>query len=372
MRCTSNKLNKIQTSECINETPTSEQEIKKKWGNEFKNPLLSVCFITYNHKKFIRHALNSVLSQQTNFPFEVIIGEDESSDGTREIVIEYQKSFPNIIKVLHGDRKNVIHVNGRPTGRRNLLNTLAKAKGKYIAYLEGDDYWIDRNKLQEQVDLMELGSDISICGHWVYNVESNSGEILSTYGERCPTIFGVTSALAGAPLHPNSWVFRNFDISAHKSYQLLHKLPAGDDPLMLMILSQGSGYCVNKYMSVYRIHRDGVWTSLSDSGRLFQMLQFQLNAIKIAGARYSLVFLVLVSYNFFKFMVSLFLYSSKYGLFSVYGEIKSIYKKQELLSISDILIWIIISIIAFPLLSLMFIFKDFIPGAYRNINKLLD
>lgn len=110
-------------------------------------PLLSVCFITYNHEKFIRQALDSVLTQQTDFPFEVVIGEDCSTDRTREIVFEYQKKYPDIIRVVT-DEINI-------GAQKNVVRTLKECRGKYVAALEGDDYWTDPFKLQKQVDFLE-------------------------------------------------------------------------------------------------------------------------------------------------------------------------------------------------------------------------
>ena len=110
-------------------------------------PLVSIKMVTYNHAPFIAQAIEGVLQQKTNFPFELIIGEDCSTDGTREIVFEYQKKYPEIIRVVTSE-KNI-------GAKRNGLRTLKACHGKYIAYCEGDDYWHDPGKLQKQVDYLE-------------------------------------------------------------------------------------------------------------------------------------------------------------------------------------------------------------------------
>jgi len=119
--------------------------------------------ITYNHETYISDAIEGVLMQKTTFPFELIIGEDCSTDNTRDICIEYQNKYPNIIK-LNFPEKNmgVLH---------NFTNTLKSGNGKYIAFCEGDDYWIDSSKLQEQVNFLESHSDYGLVFtdvNWYY------------------------------------------------------------------------------------------------------------------------------------------------------------------------------------------------------------
>jgi len=251
-------------------------------------PLVSVCPITYNHVKHFSQAIESILSQQVNFELEIIVGEDESSDGTREIALEYQERFPDKFTVLLHSRKDVIYVNGRATGRWNFVDTLSHANGKYIALLSCDDFWTDPHKLQKQVDVMEAYPEYSVCGHWTVNVDEN-GDLLSSQpltGKTCPEVFFIKHALNGTPLIPNSWLFRRFDLANHPQYPLFLKLPAGDDPLMLMLLGRGPGYCIRQDMSAYRIHSGGTWSTKSQYHKDFEMLQFHIAAMQFAGWRY--------------------------------------------------------------------------------------
>lgn len=112
-----------------------------------KNPLVSVNMITYNHELYIAQAIEGVAKQETEYPFELIIGEDCSTDGTMEIVLEYQKKYSDIIRVITS-HKNV-------AGMKNSYRTGKACRGKYIAYCEGDDYWHNLYKLQKQVNYME-------------------------------------------------------------------------------------------------------------------------------------------------------------------------------------------------------------------------
>jgi glycosyltransferase involved in cell wall biosynthesis len=129
-------------------------------------PLVSAHMIAYNHAPYIAEAIEGVLQQKTNFPFELVIGEDCSTDGTREIVFEYQKKYPDIIRVVTSD-KNV-------GGKKNSYRTMKACRGRYIAFCEGDDYWHHPEKLQKQVNYMESHPE---CGlvysrYDVYDVKS--------------------------------------------------------------------------------------------------------------------------------------------------------------------------------------------------------
>lgn len=135
-------------------------------------PLVSVWMVTYNHEKYIAEALESVLMQQTNFDFEIVIGEDCSTDQTRSIIKNYENKYPNIIFPIYHD-KNV-------GANRNAYEfTFPLCKGKYIACLEGDDYWTDPFKLQKQVDFLEQNKDYVICGHWRKIVDEKSNLIIN-------------------------------------------------------------------------------------------------------------------------------------------------------------------------------------------------
>ena len=116
-----------------------------------KNPLVSVKMITYNHEPYIAQAIDGVLMQETDFPIELIIGEDCSTDRTREIVLEYQKKHPDIIRVITSDKNVGMHKNAHRTEKA--------CRGKYIAFCEGDDYWIDPLKLQHHVEFLKKNQD---------------------------------------------------------------------------------------------------------------------------------------------------------------------------------------------------------------------
>ena len=123
-----------------------------------RNPLVSVHMTTYNHEGFIRQAIEGVVMQETDFEYELVIGEDCSTDRTREICFEYQKKHPTKIRVLWSE-SNLWHIGG------NHKRVDVRCRGKYIAYCEGDDYWTDPKKLQKQVEYMESHPGCAGCFH---------------------------------------------------------------------------------------------------------------------------------------------------------------------------------------------------------------
>lgn len=125
-------------------------------------PTVIVWCLTYNQKDFIRDALNGFVMQQTNFPIEVVVHDDASTDGTTDIILEYAEHYPDIIKPMV-EKKN----QWQKGGLKHIISIMNEQhrRGKYIAFCEGDDYWTDPNKLQRQVDFLENNPEYSMCFH---------------------------------------------------------------------------------------------------------------------------------------------------------------------------------------------------------------
>ena len=121
-------------------------------------PLVSIDCITYNHFKYIRDAIEGFLMQRTNFPLEILIHDDASIDGTAEIIKEYEKQYPWLIKPVYQAENQY----SKHNGTRSKIQ-YDRAPGKYIALCEGDDYWTDPYKLQKQVDFLESNVWVDIC-----------------------------------------------------------------------------------------------------------------------------------------------------------------------------------------------------------------
>lgn len=221
-----------------------------------KKPLVSVCVTTYNHEKFIRQCLDSILNQVTDFDFEILLGEDNSSDNTREICIDYAKKYPNKIRLFLHDRRNVINIGDGPTGRFNFLYNLAKAKGKYIALCEGDDYWTDIKKLQRQIDYMEKHPECTLCFHPVQVIrdDNNDGDD-SVYPKLKPKLT-TNDLLKCNYIQTNSVMYRR-----RKKYtDIPVDFMPGDWYLHLYYAQFGNIGYINRIMSVYRHHQGGIWS----------------------------------------------------------------------------------------------------------------
>ena len=133
----------------------------------------SVSIVTYMQAEFIREAVESALSQRTDFGVEVIVGDDASTDGTREIVEEMAAAHPDRLRPILADR------NYGDYGLTNVMATIRAARGEYIAFLDGDDYWTDPTKLQRQIDFMDAHPDCDVSAHRVRHVGTGIEDYLS-------------------------------------------------------------------------------------------------------------------------------------------------------------------------------------------------
>ena len=134
----------------------TENEIRLQWREYPAAPMVSICCTTYNHEQYIEDALVGFLIQETDFSFEILVHDDASTDKTTDILREYEVRYPSLIKVIYQSVNQ--YSKGRKPGRINL----ERAKGKYIAPCEGDDYWLDSSKLQKQVDFLEINKDVGL------------------------------------------------------------------------------------------------------------------------------------------------------------------------------------------------------------------
>jgi glycosyltransferase involved in cell wall biosynthesis len=221
--------------------------------NAAPQPLVSVVLRTYGHAPFIAQAIESVLIQRTEFPCELVIGEDCSTDGTREIVEAYGRTYPEIVKPVLPER-NVGH-------GEMLRQALAATRGELIAYLDGDDYWSSRHKLARQVEFLQANPDCHDCFHDVSLVYDEAGAPSGTITPRlAEEHFGIEQILmecfvpAPAMMFRRS-VFEELDREAFDSAWLdwiIHVQAATRGPL---------GY-LPEAMACYRVHRGGMFSSL--------------------------------------------------------------------------------------------------------------
>lgn len=236
------------------------------------NPLVTVCVQTFNHENYIRQCLDNILNQKTNFSFEILIGEDRSSDRTREICLEYAHKHPSQVRLFLHQSENKITIDGRLTGRFNFIYNLFSSSGKYIALCEGDDYWTDPNKLQKQVDFLEANDGFSLCCNRCEVRNEDSGLVTTENDQLFANgdyQFELNSFLHPFAIYTNSVVFRNkyffdndFDVKAFKDIYLYARL-----------LKIGKGICLNGFMGVYRKHEGGQWSLRSKTVALTENLR---------------------------------------------------------------------------------------------------
>jgi len=214
-------------------------------------PLLTVCLITYNHRKDIRQAIDSVLMQKVDFSWELIIADDFSTDGTREILLDYENLYPGIIKLILQEKNVGPH--------KNWMDLITFPKSKYIAYFEGDDYWTDPNKLQKQVDFLESNPDYGmVCTdyHKYYQRENRYKKNCFKVPKYKDTVGFDDYILDRSTIGTATTIFRTAIIN-----QYFNEIPAnvrstwnvGDTPLWLYISLKHKIKVLPDVTAVYRI-----------------------------------------------------------------------------------------------------------------------
>ncbi len=217
-------------------------------------PLVSCCIITYNHAAYIKQAIESVLHQKHNYAFEIIIADDCSTDGTLEIVKLYQMKYPEKIRLVPG----TVNVGAA----KNFMNLLSTASGKYIAYLEGDDYWSNELKLQKQIGFMEAHPEFSTCFSNVLETFSEDLHDPRNFlhgGSGSKAITTIDDLLYGNYIQTASVVFKNKLFSYFPDWY--EELMPGDWPLHILNARFGKIYYDDECMCVHRNYSDGLWSS---------------------------------------------------------------------------------------------------------------
>lgn len=236
----------------------TENDIKKNWKSEYKNtPLVSIKCMAYNHERYIADALDSFLMQKTDFPFEVVIHDDASTDNTASIIGEYQEKYPNIVKPIYEKENQYSKGDG-------IINRIMDShiRGKYVAVCEGDDYWTDEGKLQKQFNSMERHNEIDICAHAVRKINAASGKVLGMIApEVKDTIIRIESVIIGGGgfVGTNSLFYRK---SAFDNVLPFRKLLEIDYTLQVQGALRGGMLYLSECMSDYRfMSSEESWSS---------------------------------------------------------------------------------------------------------------
>ncbi len=211
---------------------------------------VSVGIVTYNHEPFIAEALDGALMQRTDFDYEIVVGEDCSTDATRDILIDYRERYPHKIRLL---------LNERNTGaRKNGEQAMRACKGEYIAFLEGDDYWTSPDKLQKQVDFLDSHPGCPLCFHNASTMyeDGRNGPLL--YRPHQKAFSSVEDLLLDNFIPTCSVMLRKEVYGEHPDW--VEPLKMGDWPSYILIALRGEIGYIDETMAVYRVHRGGVWS----------------------------------------------------------------------------------------------------------------
>ena len=237
---------------------------------------VSVCMVTYNHGKFIEQAIKSVLEQDVNFEYEIVVGEDCSTDTTASILRELQRKNQNRIRVIY-----------RPANigsKANFLNTLSVCNGEYVAFLDGDDYWTSNNKLQPQVDF--LNSNPSAAGVF-HRTRVINGELIGLPpvlpGVEPPEFFSLDFLAHGNQFSDSSLLARRACLKNIGTW--LADVRPGDWALFMMLATQGELGFIPLEMSHYRVHAAGSWNRLSQHYRMVLAVQMLEHVMGLVSSK---------------------------------------------------------------------------------------
>lgn len=239
---------------------------------------VSICCLVYNQEKYLRKCLDGLLMQKTNFAFEILIHDDASTDSSADIIREYEKKYPNIIKPIYQTE------NQFSKGIKiSLVHQFPRSQGKYIAFCEGDDYWCDENKLQLQYDEMEKNENAVFCAHDVGTVSEDGVLLEDTFPKKKIEKMISSQRMLSVMEENNMYPFQtsSYFVVAKYLKNLYRNMPkfmqvsnVGDVPLMLYLLTKGDVIYINKKMSYYRVGSVQGWNTLfrdSNSKRILQI-----------------------------------------------------------------------------------------------------
>lgn len=221
---------------------------------------VSVLVVTYNHARFVRQALDSALAQRLSEPFEILVSEDCSTDGTREIVEEYAERRPHLVRLLLSERN--LHSN------EVVARGFRAARGRYVALLDGDDYWTSDDKLEAQVAFLDARPDLTICFHNVQVVDERSqstGRLWNAAGQL--EVSGLDELLRGNFIATSSVAYRRAAV-AELPVWYDGFFPVTDWPLHVLYAREGRIGYLDRTLGAYRLHGGGLFSTLGEREKL--------------------------------------------------------------------------------------------------------
>lgn len=230
-------------------------------------PLVDVILITYNHEKFVKDAIESVLAQRTEFEYRVIIGDDCSTDNTQAIIRSYAEKYPERFHLLLDSEHRGLNHRDRVG-----IRTLGIATAKYVALLDGDDYWTDSNKLQKQVAFLESHPEFAICCHNArMSYDDGPREAANLIPADQKEVSNLEDLLFANFIPTCSVVFRRGLFGELPEW--FFTLSIADWPLHILNAQHGKIEYFNEVMATYRVHQGGAWSSRSGVNKALSIIK---------------------------------------------------------------------------------------------------
>lgn len=244
--------------------------------------LVSVIVPTYNHEAFIEQCLQSILAQKTNFRIEILVGDDCSTDHTREKIIDISDKNPGKFKLLLHEKN--LGPKEYP-GRNNAISLKLAAEGKYVAYCEGDDYWIDEYKLQKQVDFMEANPDVSLCFGSAYGLRQDGSRYVMYPSDKKMIRFTVQDMVSYNHVITLTVMHRNGLYAKNHGREYMIS-PLGDWVFWTYMALSGDIVFMNEMFACYLEHGGGVYSGISAIHRIDKTIQSRLLLNDLTGGIY--------------------------------------------------------------------------------------
>jgi len=234
-----------------------------KWEADAQ-PMVSIACLTYNHEKYIRDTLEGFLIQKTTFPVEILIHDDASTDKTADIIRDYESRYPNLFKVIYQTENQ--YSKGNKPARINR----GRAKGKYVALCEGDDYWTDTLKLQKQVDFLEENENYSmVCSNFsIVDENKKLVDLWAWKGDKTNPIISQEVILERYTPQLLTVLMRKKHLDKIESVYSAYKFPNGDVALFSAITKFGPCHYMNEITGCYRMNPNGIWSEKSIDEKL--------------------------------------------------------------------------------------------------------
>lgn len=270
---------------------------------------ISVLIITYNHEKYIAQALESVLAQKTDFDFEIVVGDDGSTDKTREILRDYQGRYPQKIRLLLPEKNS--------GATRNFINTYNACRGQFVAILEGDDYWTTSGKLQLQVDFLESHPEFALC-FTNSRIVNEYGEVIkeSRLDEDRRKNLTQADIISGLVPPTNTVVFRNGLIT--EIPEVFYEGVNGDILFFSMLAKHGVAGYIDEVTGDYRMHGGGSWAKKPEVYLLLNNLKVRL-ALLQCFPEFKDILLPSINYFYSELLVHYLKIKSPIDVFSVFA-----------------------------------------------------